>query len=566
MFIVDRESGYRPWPTKCSREKNKCKINRKTRDKCAYCRMVKMISKGLLNGPPGYKPKPAVVANESTSQPIEKCKICESKKWPRTLEGISICGACYVFVRYDHNEIEVCHKNCKIHYKLRPHCKYCRMKKAESLGLMPFTSTSLSDCKGKELLQSEPMESSLLKSCRMCEGLKKGNNILGLYLCLPCYRFIRLEHKQKITICYSNCKINIKHRPFCQYCRYQKAVSLGLTGVMSKSFFKCFKEPEIRIPAKQSTSQPISSCQLCQVKIDKSSIAWIDICHTCYKFTRRIFRKSINVCHKNCPIRHDLRPLCTYCRLKKAISLGLQMSKSLSDCIDLSPQSGDGQHTTAKLSTVQIPMIAQDSDQETIIAENANDGSHACRQNNNDLGHNGQIQLILSKFFPSKAYDSDDKKLSRRGFYDDLVREFRAGTRTRKNRADEQPLIAPKLTKIRLKVTPLGTTQLDSNLTGQLPSQSVELHQQQAIANPIRCILTYNYNLLKSSTDKLAEPPRMIISLTTEVALIEARISTQNNDEDDRRRSIRRPMSLIEPHEDCYESSDEDIMEIDCDA
>lgn len=51
LFLIDRDTGFRPWPTTCILGKNTCEIYYEDLGLCPYCRMLKMMRLGLTEGP-----------------------------------------------------------------------------------------------------------------------------------------------------------------------------------------------------------------------------------------------------------------------------------------------------------------------------------------------------------------------------------------------------------------------------------------------------------------------------------------------------------------------------------
>lgn len=177
--------------------------------------------------------------------------------------------------------------------------------------------------------------------------------------------------------------------------------------------------------------------------------------------------------------------------------------------------------------------------------------------------------------------DSQDYHGFSRRFYGDYALEFRAGTVTRKNQFDERPL-NPKGTPSKsalLRQTLAPTTpELDSNLNLRLVSQDEDTSDCQQSGDTykpdvFRLITTYNYTITQdgkneSIGDQEQENSKasLTIALGSEHTMIDIRLMMKKRNRTfDAKPKRQHPGSVIEPGEDCDDSSDNEIEEIHCD-
>ncbi|XP_077991522.1 nuclear receptor ROR-alpha B-like [Glandiceps talaboti] len=158
---------------------------------------------------------------------------------------------------------------------------------------------------------------STTEECVVCSD-KSAGRYFGALVCEACKSFfIRSTRKGEPDFyCFhsQNCKITPLTRLLCQYCRYQKCLTAGMSR-------------KGRVPAnKQSTGKEMP-CKVCN---DTSSGIHFGVytCEGCKGFFRRSLKDYATYycqCKKDqpCEITPTTRNVCRYCRLDKCITVGM---------------------------------------------------------------------------------------------------------------------------------------------------------------------------------------------------------------------------------------------------
>jgi len=93
-----------------------------------------------------------------------------------------------------------------------------------------FGSSSKKEIKKNSKKTLKVTSKSLKISCKICGDLASGFHY-GVHACEGCKGFFRrtLRLNLRYSHCKLNCKIDIRSRNKCQFCRFQKCTSLGMS-------------------------------------------------------------------------------------------------------------------------------------------------------------------------------------------------------------------------------------------------------------------------------------------------------------------------------------------------
>ncbi|XP_070577168.1 nuclear receptor subfamily 1 group D member 2-like [Ptychodera flava] len=164
--------------------------------------------------------------------------------------------------------------------------------------------------------------------CQVCGDQSSGYH-LGAYACEACKKFfIRSTKPDQSGQCVEyacpkdkSCVINKQTRTQCQYCRFQKCLSVGMARKGARTA--------------ESESSPIYAKILCQVCGAESSGFHFGAvtCEGCKGFFRRTIKAGGGdryVCQsdRDCTIKSSTRNTCRYCRYKKCLSVGMSIEGS----------------------------------------------------------------------------------------------------------------------------------------------------------------------------------------------------------------------------------------------
>lgn len=160
--------------------------------------------------------------------------------------------------------------------------------------------------------------------CQVC-GDKAAGFYCGAFVCEACKKFfMRASRQQKVKytcLKAKNCKITKESRVQCQYCRFQKCLSLNMSIPSQKDSLIKEEKGISNIP-----------CQVCNAPSSGFHFGALT-CEGCKGFFRRIAKEKGNKqyrCSKsqNCEVTTGTRNLCRACRYQKCLDIGMSIEAS----------------------------------------------------------------------------------------------------------------------------------------------------------------------------------------------------------------------------------------------
>ncbi|KAK2152599.1 hypothetical protein LSH36_323g02024 [Paralvinella palmiformis] len=156
--------------------------------------------------------------------------------------------------------------------------------------------------------------------CQICGDLAAGFHC-GAYVCEACKKFYLrcLKNDQNLLTCPKSqrCEINKENRSHCQYCRYQKCISLGM--------YRPGREDDKNL----KVNFKAIPCKVCGASSSGFHFGAIT-CEGCKGFFRRMLKENLHqkfTCSSgnSCDITSSNRTFCKACRFNKCIKIGMTL-------------------------------------------------------------------------------------------------------------------------------------------------------------------------------------------------------------------------------------------------
>ncbi|KAK3093857.1 hypothetical protein FSP39_021118 [Pinctada imbricata] len=190
-----------------------------------------------------------------------------------------------------------------------------------------FDNATLPDTSSSEKISSRKDRKWSLGTHNLCKvcGDKAAGYYCGAFVCEACKKFfMRASKQQKLKYCCikdQNCVITKESRVQCQYCRYQKCLSLNMSCPDPSTIEKKGDSDISDIP-----------CRVCGAPSSGFHFGALT-CEGCKGFFRRMAKERETrhyQCSKNeaCEITSMTRNLCKACRYKKCIDAGMSIEAS----------------------------------------------------------------------------------------------------------------------------------------------------------------------------------------------------------------------------------------------